>query len=93
MRAAQALGEIKDPKALEPLIAAMHDDNPQVRIDVLHALWQIGDRKAVPAAIDMLKDPNTTVRQGAVQALTQLTRQNFGEDAAKWQAWWEGQAK
>jgi len=93
MRAAQALGEIKDPKAVDPLIAALKSDNPQVRVDVLYALWNIGDRKAVPAAIGMLKDANATVRQEAVRTLVNLTRQNFGEDAAKWQAWWEGQAQ
>jgi len=41
----------------------------------------------------LLNDPNTAVRQGAVRTLVEFIRQNFGEDAAKWQAWWEGQAK
>lgn len=93
MRASEALGAIKDPKAVDSLIAALHDENTQNRVEVLYALWNIGDRKAVPAIIAMLKDANTTVRYGAVQALTQLSRQNFGTDTAKWQAWWEEQGK
>lgn len=48
--AAEVLGELKSPAAVEALIAAtFRDDNPFVRIAVAHALGKIGDPRCVAA--------------------------------------------
>jgi HEAT repeat protein len=39
--AALALGQIGDPRALEPLIAASHDSDPDVRQAAVEALGQV----------------------------------------------------
>jgi HEAT repeat protein len=35
-----ALGKIKDPRAIEPLIDALQDSNPDVRVN---AAWALGE--------------------------------------------------
>jgi HEAT repeat protein len=47
--AAIALGEARDPKAVEPLITALSDPVPDVRAAAATALGQIGDLTALPA--------------------------------------------
>jgi hypothetical protein len=45
--------------------------------------------EAVPALIQVLaKDERAGVRQAAAGALEAITGRTFGEDAARWQAWW-----
>jgi HEAT repeat protein len=39
--AAWALGKIRDPRAVEPLIAALKDENPSIQEDAEKALMQI----------------------------------------------------
>jgi hypothetical protein len=46
--AARALGEIGDPRAVEPLIAAVHDPNVWVRLEAAEALGNIGDSRTLP---------------------------------------------
>jgi HEAT repeat protein len=41
-----ALGEIKDPRAIEPLIEALKDPDVEVRREAAWALWFIGDERA-----------------------------------------------
>ena len=59
--------------------------------EVAPALQEFGDRRVVTQLIPLLDDPNSRVRSIVSQVLTNLTRQSFGPDAAKWQAWWEAQ--
>ena len=47
--AAKALGEIKDPRAIEPLAAALRDDHPLVREMAVLALGEIENPSAVDA--------------------------------------------
>jgi len=68
MNAAKALGEIKNPKAVEPLIVALKDENPGVREEAAKALVQIGV-PAVNVLIDALKDGDADVRERATWAL------------------------
>lgn len=56
--AAEALGELGDPRGIEPLITA-------------------------------LSNPRQGVRINAACALTQITGQDFGQDAISWRQWWE----
>jgi HEAT repeat protein len=57
-RAAGALSEIRDPKATEPLLALLGDDDQLVRTSAVWALGKVGDRRAVPTLCDSLRDPD-----------------------------------
>lgn len=68
-QAAQALGELENPRAVEPLILALDDDNQWVRIVAAEALGQIGDKKAAEHLISSLDDNSVWVRRASVVAL------------------------
>lgn len=70
--AAEALGEIRDPRAVDPLIAALNDRNPEVREEAAEALGKIGDPRAVEPLTGLLGDPRREVREKAEKALGRL---------------------
>lgn len=45
--AAEMLGRYRDPRAVDPLIRAIQDENPQVATNVIGALGEIGDPRAL----------------------------------------------
>jgi HEAT repeat protein len=47
--AAEALGELGDPQAVDPLIAVLDDEDVFVRLAAVEALGKIGEASAVPA--------------------------------------------
>ena len=51
-----ALGEIGDGRAVEPLIRALGDDDPSIRVFVILALEKLGSREALPALRGLLND-------------------------------------
>jgi HEAT repeat protein len=73
MQAANALGQIKDVRAVKPLIAALKDENSSGRTQALAAgaLVSIGT-PAVDPLIAALKDENPLVRMQAADALGQI---------------------
>ena len=54
--AAETLGKIKDPRAVEPLISALKDESSDVRIAAAKVLGEIKDPRAVEPLITLLKD-------------------------------------
>ena len=70
--AAEALGEIGDPDAVEPLIGVLRDDNPSVRMSAAEALGQIGDVRAVEPLIAAMKEASWSVRRAAAEALGRI---------------------
>ena len=71
--AAYKLSEIKDPRAVEPLIATLKGGAPaNVRAVVVYALGQIADPRAVEALSATLLDHDVTVRQNAARALAAI---------------------
>jgi HEAT repeat protein len=70
---AAALGEIKDPSAVEPLIATLKDSDVFVRATSARALGQIKDARAVEPLIGTLKDSEGNVRLNAALALGQIS--------------------
>lgn len=70
--AAEALGDLRDPKAVEPLIAALKDRDAEVREGAAEALGKIGDRRAVEALTEALNDPRHDVRKKAERSLEYL---------------------
>lgn len=68
--AARALGVIRDPRAVEPLIAALGDRDPDVRRKAALSLGKIRDPKAVePLLTCSVKDENQVVRWAAAWGL------------------------
>ena len=71
--AAQRLSTDKDPRAVEPLVAALEDADPLVRWRAIEALGQIGDPRAVePLVAIMLKGTDPSMQEAAEKALRQI---------------------
>jgi hypothetical protein len=71
-RAAVALGELGDRRAVPALIETLKDEDAVVREHAASALSDLGDRRAVPALIETLRDENAVVREHAATALGSL---------------------
>ena len=71
-RAAEKLGRIGDSQAVEPLIAALDDEEQLVRQAAAEALGRIGDPSAVGPLVAQLKDKNGSMRNAVAQALGQI---------------------
>jgi twitching motility protein PilT len=65
--AADTLGRLRDPRAVEPLVAALAD--PDVKWAAVEALGRIADLRSLPALGKMLADPAPDVRIEVMQAL------------------------
>ena len=64
-RAAEALGDLHDPGAVEPLIEALRDPFIDVQWLAAKSLGKIGDLRAVDPLIAVLKSEAKWLRQGA----------------------------
>ncbi|NIA11603.1 MAG: PilT/PilU family type 4a pilus ATPase, partial [Nitrospiraceae bacterium] len=60
LTAADALGHIGDPRAVQALTEALED--PEIRWAAVEALGRIGDPRALPALARLLKDPAPEIR-------------------------------
>jgi hypothetical protein len=91
-RAAWALGELKDKRAVPKLIEVLNDRSYFVRAQAARSLSLIGDEAAVGPLIEAITPKGGYVRVGRVEggiALSQLTGQSFGDDYEAWRKWWE----
>ncbi len=70
--AAGSLFELRDPRAVVPLIEALNDPDPEVRANVASALGWIGDERAVEPLIEKLNDEDGVVRGIAAVSLGAL---------------------
>ncbi len=70
--AAYALGEIKDPRAVEPLIALLKDKYWSVQKAAAYALGESKDPRAVEPLIALLKDKDWLVREAAAFSLGEI---------------------
>ncbi|MFQ6078461.1 MAG: HEAT repeat domain-containing protein, partial [Thermodesulfobacteriota bacterium] len=98
-------GEIRDARAVEPLIVALKNEDSEVRGDAAWALRQIictlndyplaeiKDARIIEALIATLKDENREVPIYTEEILEKITRKDFGQDPVKWQEWWEQNRK
>lgn len=71
---AMILGELKNESAVEPLTAALTDQDQSriMRYEAAKALGKIGDQSAIIPLINALKDPDSHVREGAAEALRDI---------------------
>jgi HEAT repeat protein len=67
--AANALGEIGDARAVEPLLTAILDSNWFVRLGAIKALEAIGDIRVVEPLVPLLNHWDESVREFATGAL------------------------
>ncbi len=70
--AAEALGNLGDARAVEPLIKALGDGDEDVRHAAAGALGKLGDIRAVEPLIKALGDGDGRVRREAARALGKL---------------------
>jgi HEAT repeat protein len=76
--AVRALGELNDPRAVNPLILALRDDNRYVRREAAKSLGHIGDEKAINPLIEALKDEDRYGREGAAEGLAEMKEKAIG---------------
>lgn len=81
-KAADALGLIKDSRAVQPLFRALEDEYWPVRKATAIALGRIGDEAAVKPLLAALEDEYEAVRDKAKEALDQLGYQPDGTQFA-----------
>ena len=70
--AAEALGNLGDSRAVEPLIKALGDKDDGVRWAAANALGKLGDSRAVEPVIRALGNTDRAVRRAAAEALNSL---------------------
>ncbi|MCU0242567.1 MAG: HEAT repeat domain-containing protein [Vicinamibacteria bacterium] len=70
--AAQKVGELRETRAVEPLIEALTSESEFVREGAIKALGLIGDRRAIAALRPLLGDKDALVQSAARSALRQL---------------------
>jgi HEAT repeat protein len=72
-RSAIALGEILDPKAIEPLsISAINDKDPIVRAGSVWALGQLKAKSKLSLIVALTKNESIAIQQHAVNALGEI---------------------
>jgi HEAT repeat protein len=71
-KAAEALGQVGDARAVGPLMAALQDSKAYVRKAAAGALGQIGDARAVEPLVAALNDRDRNVRSVAGHALDKM---------------------
>ena len=82
--AAKALGAIGDARAVEPLIAALKDENKYVSQAAAKALGKIKDPRPVEPLIAALKDQYSWARAAAAEALGRLGWEPAQDEMAGW---------
>lgn len=69
--AAEVLGELKDPRAVDPLVAALTDEVGDVRQRAYDSLIKIG-KSSVPSLIPLLVSEEDEMRQSATEILRKI---------------------
>jgi HEAT repeat protein len=77
-KAAESLGRLGDPAAVEPLIDTLWDDDYRVRMKAAWALGLIGDPRALPPLQRLYRIENENVREIIERAMNDIKRQMSG---------------
>ena len=72
IRAADVLGALEDPAAVPPLIGALEDEEPNLRVSAARALGLLRDQRAFEPLVNLLDDESAPVRRSAVTSLGRL---------------------
>jgi len=73
-RVINALGKLRDERAVEVLANMTHDKSPQIRAASTEALGEIANDRAVPALMARLEDDDQLVRETTARTLGKLQR-------------------
>ena len=73
--AIEALGEIKDARAVDTLIVSLKDENPDIRKNAAEALGKIRDIRAIDALVTALKDKKSSVQESSKAAIKNTLQQ------------------
>jgi len=73
-KAAESLGRLGDPAAVDSLIDMLWDDDARVRIKAAWALGKIGDLKALRPLQQLYRIENENVREIIEKAMDELKR-------------------
>jgi len=77
-KAVEALGELGDRTATEPLLSGLDEEESEYRASVVSALGKIRDERAVPALIDRIKDRDPAACRLEMSALENIGRPSVG---------------
>jgi HEAT repeat protein len=73
-KAAEALGRMEDPRAVEELISTLWDDDARVRLKAAWALGRIGDRRAYAPLQRLYRIENEWAQEIIKEALENIQR-------------------
>ena len=71
-KAAEALGRMGDPGAVEPLIDALWDDDSRVRLKAAWALGQVGDLRAVAPLKRLYRLEKEDMKESISEAIEEI---------------------
>lgn len=77
-KAAEALGRIGDPAAVEELIGTLWDDDERVRLKTVRALGRIGDPRAYAPLRRLYRMETEQVQEVIQEALDQIRQKMAG---------------
>ncbi len=72
-----ALGKLKDPRAVDALVAVLHDPSWRVRMNAATALGPIGSEQQAAALETLLEDDVNVVREWAARSLEMMTGRRY----------------
>lgn len=88
--AANALERLHHPDAIDPLIAAVRDDeDADVRLAAARTLGQYAEERVFETLVGALNDREYSVVRQAARSLRTLTGQDLGDSSSRWLAWFE----
>lgn len=87
------LGSTRDKRQLEPLLAALANDDWSTRFVAVDAVAELRDKAAVPKLIERIGVETGRMRKHVAEALWRLTAQPFDEDVERWKGWWAEASK
>jgi len=70
--AADILGDVKDPRALDPLLATLKDPDENVRAAAAESLGMLGDASVIERLVETLRDDGLVVQLSCLDALDRL---------------------
>ncbi len=86
--AASVLHELGGGRTLDALATALRrDKSSRVRKAAAKSLGSLRNGQGIAPLIEALQDSDKGVRREAADALKDITREDFGEDAARWRQW------